>query len=127
MDTLCSNLTIRYAFRSTEKAALQEIGPRFTLKLRWMKKGIPVVQSLGDSAKGLERADEDEDENEDNDKDEDMEKPLSGGNDNQSGGQLANDEQAEVVTAQPSTGDEYIWQWKVNILQYYISLSSNAF
>ncbi|KAF8573600.1 Brix-domain-containing protein [Ramaria rubella] len=33
----------RYAFRSTEKAALQEIGPRFTLKLRWLKKGVPSV------------------------------------------------------------------------------------
>jgi len=31
----------RYAFRNTEKAALQEIGPRFTLKLRWLKKGVP--------------------------------------------------------------------------------------
>ncbi|KAG8684475.1 hypothetical protein FRC08_013670 [Ceratobasidium sp. 394] len=34
----------RYAFRSTEKAALQEIGPRFTLKLRSLKKGTPVVE-----------------------------------------------------------------------------------
>lgn len=32
----------RYAFRSTEKVALQEIGPRFTLKLRWLKKGLPA-------------------------------------------------------------------------------------
>ncbi|KIJ54673.1 hypothetical protein M422DRAFT_58125 [Sphaerobolus stellatus SS14] len=35
----------RYAFRNTEKAALQEIGPRFTLKLRWLKKGLPGVGS----------------------------------------------------------------------------------
>ncbi|KAG9099264.1 hypothetical protein FS749_001681 [Ceratobasidium sp. UAMH 11750] len=34
----------RYAFRSAEKAALQEIGPRFTLKLRSLKKGTPVVE-----------------------------------------------------------------------------------
>ncbi|KAF8511815.1 Brix-domain-containing protein [Hysterangium stoloniferum] len=33
----------RYAFRSPEKAALQEIGPRFTLKLRWLKRGVPSV------------------------------------------------------------------------------------
>ncbi|KAF8586383.1 Brix-domain-containing protein [Ramaria rubella] len=33
----------RYAFRSTEKATLQEIGLRFTLKLRWLKKGVPSV------------------------------------------------------------------------------------
>ncbi|ETW78862.1 hypothetical protein HETIRDRAFT_14859, partial [Heterobasidion irregulare TC 32-1] len=30
----------RYAFRTPEKVALQEIGPRFTLKLRSMKKGL---------------------------------------------------------------------------------------
>lgn len=34
----------RYAFKSTEKTALQEIGPRFTLKLRWMKRGLPSVK-----------------------------------------------------------------------------------
>ncbi|TIB09486.1 hypothetical protein E3P92_03459 [Wallemia ichthyophaga] len=34
----------RYAFKSTEKTALQEIGPRFTLKLRWMKRGLPGVK-----------------------------------------------------------------------------------
>ena len=34
----------RYAFKSTEKTALQEIGPRFTLKLRWLKKGLPSVK-----------------------------------------------------------------------------------
>jgi ribosome production factor 1 len=44
----------RYAFRSEEKVALQEIGPRLTLKLRWLKKGIPASQQLGDPAKPLE-------------------------------------------------------------------------
>ncbi|KZW00033.1 Brix-domain-containing protein [Exidia glandulosa HHB12029] len=34
----------RYAFRSTEKVALQEIGPRFTLKLKWLKKGLPTAR-----------------------------------------------------------------------------------
>jgi len=65
----------RYAFRSTEKAALQEIGPRFTLKLRWLKKGLPGVGSsfgtgeqppalevdlagLGDDAEGDKPAEE---------------------------------------------------------------------
>jgi ribosome production factor 1 len=37
----------RYAFRSPEKVALQEIGPRFTLKLRWLKRGIPAVRDHG--------------------------------------------------------------------------------
>jgi hypothetical protein len=30
-------------FDSPTKARLQEIGPRFTLKLRWLKKGLPSV------------------------------------------------------------------------------------
>jgi ribosome production factor 1 len=29
----------RYEFKSGERANLQEIGPRFTLKLRWLQKG----------------------------------------------------------------------------------------
>jgi hypothetical protein len=44
----------RYAFRSEEKVALQEIGPRFTLKLRWLKKGIPAVRTPGEAPKPLE-------------------------------------------------------------------------
>ena len=43
----------RYAFRSTEKVALQEIGPRFTLKLRWLKKGIPAVFDFGEEPQPL--------------------------------------------------------------------------
>ncbi|KAF8239328.1 Brix-domain-containing protein [Tricholoma matsutake] len=43
-----------YAFRSTEKVALQEIGPRFTLKLRWLKKGIPAVRNFGEEPHRLE-------------------------------------------------------------------------
>ncbi|KAJ9079791.1 Ribosome production factor 1 [Entomophthora muscae] len=30
----------RYAFRSGEKADLQELGPRFTLKLKWLQRGL---------------------------------------------------------------------------------------
>ncbi|KIJ20859.1 hypothetical protein PAXINDRAFT_125350 [Paxillus involutus ATCC 200175] len=44
----------RYAFRSPEKVALQEIGPRFTLKLRWVKQGIPAVQNFGAAPEALE-------------------------------------------------------------------------
>ncbi|KAI0080147.1 Brix-domain-containing protein [Panus rudis PR-1116 ss-1] len=44
----------RYAFRSTEKVALQEIGPRFTLKLKSLRKGLPAVTNLGEVAKDLE-------------------------------------------------------------------------
>ncbi|OCF36038.1 ribosome production factor 1 [Kwoniella heveanensis BCC8398] len=33
----------RYMFASATSAKLQEIGPRFTLKLRWLRKGLPAV------------------------------------------------------------------------------------
>ena len=31
--------TLRYIFKSKDKAELQELGPRFTLKLKWLQKG----------------------------------------------------------------------------------------
>ncbi|KAG9223803.1 hypothetical protein CCMSSC00406_0004856 [Pleurotus cornucopiae] len=39
----------RYAFRTTDKVALQEIGPRFTLKLRSLRRDIPAVTRFGDA------------------------------------------------------------------------------
>jgi hypothetical protein len=38
-----------YAFRPPEKVSLQEIVPRFTLKLCSLKKNIPAVYNLGES------------------------------------------------------------------------------
>lgn len=78
-----------YAFRSTEKVALQEIGPRFTLKLRWLKKGIPAVRNFGEAPKGLEF------DNEDDRKDEAASEP---------------DDSTKVV---PPKDDKYLWMWKV--------------
>lgn len=50
-------------FKSTEKTALQEIGPRFTLKLRSVRNGLPQNNNLGVAPKPLEMArDESEDE-----------------------------------------------------------------
>ncbi|EUC59113.1 ribosome production factor 1 [Rhizoctonia solani AG-3 Rhs1AP] len=51
----------RYAFRSSEKAALQEIGPRFTLKLRSLKKGLPVVENISKPPPALEFANDEDD------------------------------------------------------------------
>ena len=52
----------RYAFREEEKVKLQESGPRFTLKLREVRRGVPGVRDLGDSGKtegeGAEKEDE---------------------------------------------------------------------
>ena len=95
----------RYAFRSTEKVALQEIGPRFTLKLRSLKKGLPAVNYLGDVAKPLEFDDFSESE----------EKA-----DRAAADQLESDaEEKSAETVRPSKkvppkADEYEWVWKVS-------------
>jgi len=93
----------RYAFRSTEKVALQEIGPRFTLKLRWLKKGIPAVQNYGEPQKPLEFDVEPFE----------VEKKVSddpgstalGGNDGDA-------VQEPVKPVVPPTINEYLWEWK---------------
>ncbi|KAF9031368.1 Brix-domain-containing protein [Hymenopellis radicata] len=73
----------RYAFRSTEKVALQEIGPRFTLKLRSLRKGIPAVKNLGEAPKPLEFDTGDEEEE--------------------------SKEEGKLV---PPKQDEFLWAWK---------------
>lgn len=78
----------RYVFKSTEKTGLQEIGPRFTLKLRWLKKGVPAVkESLADP--GLQ---------------------LAGVLGNQIEG-----EPAEVATTPKETDYEWMWQPKMEV------------
>jgi ribosome production factor 1 len=51
----------RYQFESVTKASLQEIGPRFTLKLRWMRKGLPAVTAADGRIPGGARGDGEED------------------------------------------------------------------
>ncbi|KAI1796598.1 Brix-domain-containing protein [Ganoderma leucocontextum] len=89
----------RYAFRSPEKVALQEIGPRFTLKLRSLKKGLPAVKNLGAPSKPLE---------------------FDAGEDEEAaptdvpGQEMAVDEQPEPERKEvvPPTEDEFLWTWK---------------
>lgn len=101
--------TTRYAFRSPEKVALQEIGPRFTLKLRWVKKGLPEVHNLGASPEALSitagnveesttpSMERNGDETGDQDKDAVDEPPLS-------------------TRKVPPKDNEYLWRWKVSFL-----------
>ncbi|KAF8074924.1 anticodon-binding protein [Lyophyllum atratum] len=92
----------RYAFRSTEKVALQEIGPRFTLKLRWLKKGIPAVQNFGEAPQPLEFDVSPFEEEEKSDKAEVLptdDAPGSG------------DAEPPKPVVPPKT-DEYLWAWK---------------
>ncbi|KAG1814526.1 Brix-domain-containing protein [Suillus variegatus] len=92
----------RYAFRSPEKVALQEIGPRFTLKLRWLKRGLPAVQNFGASPDALE---------------------ISVGTEELPGPpeetpMPEQDEESEmrplepVPVSNPPKDNEYIWRWK---------------
>jgi ribosome production factor 1 len=75
----------RYMFRSPEKVALQEIGPRFTLKLRWLKKNIPAVRDLGAAPPPLVLASEKKEEDE---------------------------SEAPKPRTIPPKEDEYLWMWK---------------
>ena len=109
----------RYAFRSVEKVQLQEIGPRFTLKLRSVKKGLPAVKNLGEVSKPLEFDNFDEKEEKGEQKaakeadeamDEDGETEE---NADQAAGQLK--PKSKVV---PPKDDEYQWVWKVRHLLF---------
>ncbi|KAJ8508900.1 hypothetical protein ONZ45_g8875 [Pleurotus djamor] len=98
----------RYAFRSTEKVALQEIGPRFTLKLRSLRKDIPAVTRFGESNPGLEI--------EVGTTDVPEAKDTTGGEEEEveeNGAEGKGD--APQSTPQPKVPpkqDEYLWQWK---------------
>ena len=78
---------------------MQEIGPRFTLKLRSLKKNIPAVHNYGESAAPLTiEKDEEEDpveESESKEEDEQGKQPK---------------ERPKTV---PPKVDEFLWQWKV--------------
>jgi len=98
----------RYAFRSPEKAALQEIGPRFTLKLRSLKKGLPAAQTLGAPSRPLEFAAEDTG-------DKDLRTAETSAPDDESrdlGDQTAGKDAGDAYKITPPEEDEYIWMWK---------------
>ena len=95
-------VALRYAFRSPEKVALQEIGPRFTLKLRWVKKGLPAVQNFGAAPQPLEisvgttEAEEPDHES----------VSARVGDDDET--------KQDVPSAKnPPKDNDYLWQWKV--------------
>ncbi|KAF8527316.1 anticodon-binding protein [Gautieria morchelliformis] len=101
----------RYAFRSTEKAALQEIGPRFTLKLRWLKKGVPSVGSAFGAgehppALAVDVGEEAEGDEPERDETRDGEAEAAGV---QAGVKRA---PSDVVDPPKGGLDEYEWMWK---------------
>ncbi|KAJ7228258.1 anticodon-binding protein [Mycena pura] len=92
----------RYAFRSPEKVAMQEIGPRFTLKLRSLRKGIPAVQQFGDAPKPLTIE-------VDNKEDEEAEAAFEAAGE---GAEASADMPPAPAAVVPPQTDEYMWQWK---------------
>jgi len=109
---------IRYAFRSTEKAALQEIGPRFTLKLKSLRIGLPAVKEIGEHSTKLEFDEFDdmavdggqaEGESPDRPLAEKLDKDGEGEDDGHGDSQTK-----PTQKAKPPTVDEYQWQWKVS-------------
>lgn len=80
--------------------SLQEIGPRFTLKLRSLRKGIPSVKNFGEAPKALEFDSGGEDEQMDDEKDE-TEKER--------------EKVSSVEKVVPPKEDEFLWAWKVRL------------
>ncbi|KAI6016086.1 anticodon-binding protein [Pisolithus microcarpus] len=103
----------RYAFRSPEKVALQEIGPRFTLKLRWVKKGLPEVRNFGASPNALEittgTTEESPPQTEGTTAERDQNADEDSGDDDV--GEGAGEPQLSVKT-DPAKDSEYLWRWK---------------
>ncbi|KIO18197.1 hypothetical protein M407DRAFT_11998 [Tulasnella calospora MUT 4182] len=112
----------RYMFKSTERTALQEIGPRFTLKLRSLKTGLPSNNPLGAPMKPLEMAKEDEEPEqqyphivEEVAKSEDNgEAGNSGGEDEEAEEESARVEKEETKRDEKKgarKGEEFAWAW----------------
>ncbi|VDB84957.1 unnamed protein product [Peniophora sp. CBMAI 1063] len=102
----------RYAFRSDEKVALQEIGPRFTLKLRSLRKGLPAVKNFGEAPRPLEFDTFDEDEKAEDkaaDENEDADAAAAEGEEDEAGATAAT---ASATAKAPPKNDEYEWLWK---------------
>lgn len=105
----------RYAFASPTEAKLQEIGPRFTLKLRWMRKGLPGVKAAdgrmpsgGDKGADTEFAVDDSDDEDAAQQEEDDEAEAAAA--------MARGEIAPGGQAIPALDEEqeYEWKWKVS-------------
>lgn len=89
---------------------LQEIGPRFTLKLRSLRKGLPAVMEFGEAPKKMEFDVGDE---------EDAAKEAEAGEERAEVEELLVGEEEEATeeskkkVIKPPTQDEYLWVWKV--------------
>ena len=105
---------------------MQEIGPRFTLKLRWLKKKIPAVQNFGDDAKALAF---DTDDGCSKEQTHDLIIDGQEQHNESSPGELKISSSKEPPKVVPPKHDEYLWQWKVcirvpNLAYFHIDVAS---
>jgi ribosome production factor 1 len=113
----------RYAFRSEEKVALQEIGPRFTLKLRSLRKGLPAVQNFGEAPKTTEIQVDGDEEVKDEAQARKGVDEVEGGEGTDKAGETGDDDEMQEreddddetgsKKVKPPTQDEFLWVWKV--------------
>ena len=101
-------------FASPTSARLQEIGPRFTLKLRWLRKGLPAVTAGdGQVPRGGDPDDVDEEEvSRQEKKDEDEALAEMGAGD---GGPKKQIQKQDLVIPPLEEEQEYEWKWKVSL------------
>lgn len=97
-------------FASATSAKLQEIGPRFTLKLRWLRKGLPSVTSAdGQVPRGGDAEDVEVDHDQEQEKmDEDEAMAEMGA------GKAVRAEEGGIVVPALDEDQEYEWKWKVS-------------
>ena len=107
----------RYAFRSEEKVALQEIGPRFTLKLRSLRKGLPAVQNFGEAPKTTETqvgVEDDESQVREEVGGGEGKGKVEGTNDDEGLWERTDDrDETNLKVIKPLTQEEFLWVWKV--------------
>lgn len=105
----------RYMFASTEKARLQEIGPRFTLKLRWLRKGLPSVLAADGVAPvggNNDEVSEDEEAPEMQDGEDEDAKMMDGQAEASSEKMDKKNEKDEVEVPALDVEEEFEWKWK---------------
>ena len=92
---------------------MQEIGPRFTLKLRTLRKGLPAVKNLGEVKKPLEF--DTFDTTEDGvDKEESAQQAEVDDNEPMDAEPTAEPPVKEKQKTLPPKEDQYDWVWKVS-------------
>lgn len=106
-------------FSSPTSAKLQEIGPRFTLKLRWLRKGLPTVSAAdGRPPSGGDKEDEEDpvqsDQEEVDEKQEKMDEDEAMGEMGSASAGVKKQSLKDLGIPALDEEQEYEWKWKVS-------------